>query len=230
MKNTIKATAIILLLFVFSLANARGEQKVSIGLMANPLVSWLRIDNGDIEREKAKFGVEYGVMVDVNFTENYALSTGLSMTINGGSMSYLEGIMSSSTDTLNTSTKLNIQYINLPLYLKLKTNEIGYITYYGEFGIINQIRIRGRAEAERVGATDFDESINISKKDNSLGIRAQPYNMGLHIGAGIEYSVGTRTKLQAGLFYNNGFVNIIKDNDDDKIFINNFGLRIGVIF
>lgn len=107
---------------------------------------------------------------------------------------------------------------------------MGYITYYGEFGIINQFRIKGSADAERADPNQFNETVNITKKDNELGIRSQFYNMSLHIGAGIEYSLGTRTKIQAGLFYNNGFVNIIKDNDEDKIFINNMGLRAAVIF
>jgi len=227
MKISIKASAIILLLFVSGIAQARVDQKVSIGLMANPLVTWMRIDNGNIEREKAKFGIEYGVITDINFTENYSLSTGISMMIGGGTINYMNG----SLDTLDTSVKLNVQYINLPLYLKLKTNEIGYITYYGEFGIINSFRVRGRAEAERdPNPVELENSVNIVKKNNPLGIRSQVYNLALHIGGGIEYSVGTRTKIQAGLFYNNGFANIIKDNDDEKIFLNSFGLRIAVIF
>lgn len=224
MKKLIKATTIILLLFVSTGIQAGTGQKVSIGLMANPLVSWMRIDNGDIEREKAKFGVEYGVLTDINFTENYALSTGVSMMLSGGTINYMNG----SLDSLDTSVKLNLQYINIPLYLKLKTNEIGYITYYGEFGIINQFRIKSRADSEQGGIKE--ESVNIGKKDNDIGIRAQPYTMGLHIGGGIEYSVSTRTRIQAGVFYNNGFVNIIQDRDDDKIYLNNFGIRAAVIF
>lgn len=228
MKTIQKLTAIIILLFVSASSMARADQKVSIGLMANPLVSWLRIDNGDIERNKAKFGVEYGVLTDINFTENYSLSTGLSVMLQGGTMTY--GYPLDPNDTLDTRVKMSLHYINLPLYLKLKTNEMGYITYYGEFGILNQFRIKGAADAERAGTDKFDETVNITKKDNELGIRSQLYNMSLHIGAGIEYSVGTRTKIQAGLFYNNGFVNVIKDKDDDKIFINNIGLRAAVIF
>ncbi|MEX0813858.1 MAG: porin family protein [Chitinophagales bacterium] len=227
MKFQKKLTAIILLLFVSTLVQARVDQKVSIGLMANPIVSWLRIDNGNIERNKAKFGIEYGVLTDIHFTENYALSTGLSVMLQGGTMTYTNN----SLDTLgDTRVKMSLHYINLPLYLKLKTNEMGYITYYGEFGIINQFRIKGSADAERADPYQFNETVNITKKDNELGIRSQFYNMSLHIGAGIEYSLGTRTKIQAGLFYNNGFVNIIKDNDEDKIFINNMGLRAAVIF
>lgn len=226
MKLSIKSIAIIALVFLTTIAYGRGEEKFSIGLMANPAVSWLRVNNSNIETERAKFGVEYGVITDIHFTENYALSTGISVLVSGGSLSYTNG----SLDSLDTRTDLKLQYLNLPIYLKLKTNEIGYMFYYGEFGIINQFRIKGSADANSAGPSVPEESVNIAKKDNELGIRALPFTMGLHIGAGIEYLVSSRTKIQAGLFYNNGFLNIIKDNDDDKIFMNTIGIRAGVIF
>jgi len=34
----------------------------------------------------------------------------------------------------NIDQSYNLKYVEIPLSLKLRTNEIGYLTYYGNFG------------------------------------------------------------------------------------------------
>ena len=117
-----------------------------------------------------------------------------------------------------TTVSYNLKYISIPLALKLKTNDIGYFTYYAQLGFNTQINIGSRANST-------DESLsrdNVSKEVNLL-------NLSYFFGGGIEYNVGGQTSLTGGLFYNNGFIDVLSNNRY-KANINYLTLRLGVIF
>ena len=64
------------LISIFSFSKA---QQLQLGLRFNPQISWYNITNENqklyIENDAAKMGFSYGLMADVNFTENYAFSS-----------------------------------------------------------------------------------------------------------------------------------------------------------
>ena len=59
---------------------------------------------------------------------------------------------------------------------------------------------------------------------------SQVFNLQLHVEAGIEFPFSEKTALVAGVFFRNGFVNIVDDKDEDKVALHNLGLRVGVLF
>ena len=63
---------------------------------------------------------------------------------------------------------------------------------------------------------------NVADEINLLG-------MSYFFGGGIEYNIGGNTSLLAGLFFNNGFVDVLSNNDH-KAVLNYLTFRVGVLF
>ncbi|HIA35208.1 MAG TPA: PorT family protein [Flavobacteriales bacterium] len=192
------------------------DKKFGFGIHATPALTWMQPDDEKvITRDGTKTGLGYGLMFDLRFGENYSLSTGLNLISSSARLKYLDpdtmGILfthDDKTDTLSAFTatyKLN--YIEVPIHLLLKTNEIGYMKYFGQFGFLLQGMTKAKADA-----TVKD----ISNEDVSKEIKFA--NVALSIGAGFEYSLGGNTALIVALIYNNGFLNILeKDKDPGPI-------------
>lgn len=105
-------------------------------------------------------------------------------------------------------------YITIPLLLKLKTKEIGMMTYFGQFGINNSFRWSVKADdkltalsGSNFGATESKTKINISKD-------AAVYTASLAFGGGVEMNFSGTTSLLIGVNYNLGFTNVVKSDSD----------------
>ncbi|HXH17449.1 MAG TPA: outer membrane beta-barrel protein, partial [Chitinophagales bacterium] len=180
-------------------------------------------------------GFEYGLMMDVNFTENYILATGITVTMAGGNLTYTDSfLMKILADSLfagDVAAKFKLQYLNLPLVFKMRTKEIGQFRYYGGLGLISAFRFKARADAEANGTQIFDNDNIVKNKDQTGGVfKSVVYNLSLNVEGGMEFPFSDKTALVAAIFYRNGFVNVLIDRDEDKISLNNLGLRIGVLF
>lgn len=215
-------------------------QKISGGLVVSPIVSWMKPDiTKSIETEKAKFGFNYGIVGDFNFTENFAFSTGILVNNYGGSLKYTEGDsihFKTSEDTyLVDSAKFpaivdyKLQYVEIPIALKGKTNEIGYITYFLKAGISPGFRWKAKGDVNG-GSLVNGESI----KDEVRGTV-----IAFNVGGGIEYSLGGNTKVLAEIIYNNGLTGVTKtevfkdgetEATNDKVILNHVALKIGILF
>lgn len=200
------------------------DQKVNFGLQISPLLSWMKPDVKTISSTGNRFGFSYGLMLDYNLTQNYAFSTGLTVAQNGGTLKY-DNLLAFKTETktdtfpANSEVSYRLQYIEIPLCLKLKTNEIGYMTYFGQFGLSTGINIKAKGDIKNGSKDLVDEKIN--KEVNFL-------NLGLIMGGGVEYSLGGKTALQGGLYFNNGFVDVT--DDKDKAILNYLSLKVGIMF
>jgi hypothetical protein len=110
--------------------------------------------------------------------------------------------------------KFKVSYITIPLSLKLKTKEIGMMTYFGQFGVNNSFRWKAKADdklsvldAANFGALESKSNIDITK-DVSF------YTAALNFGAGAEMNLSGSTSLLIALNYNLGFTNVVKGDSD----------------
>lgn len=208
------------------------------------------------------------------FGGNFALGKGGKLTYNDGgrllSNSELDntvyidnetGASASSTQTsgLNlelvpaTTIRYNINYLEIPFGLKLRTNELGQ-SYLRAFFHIPTVTVgipvsaRGNVEAPKPASTlipgyytpDVSKGENIYKDINFL-------QLSLGTGAGVEYAPNEDggLRLVGGFYYNYGFIDTVKKNyffDNTQIpatstkeskartGFHNIGLRIGIIF
>jgi len=178
-----------------------------LGLTATPTIGWIKPEQG--KTEGVGLGFSYGLMGDFNFAPNYSFSTALTITtINGKStevnvMPYQA--TSNTTNPVSYDLKYRMQYVELPLTIKLKTLKTDGKRWYGQFGLSNGFNISAKQDAIRNGA-EVGDNVNVS--DYSRFYRA-----GLIIGGGGEFDISGNTSILAGLTFNNGFTNIVKDGN-----------------
>ena len=101
-------------------------------------------------------------------------------------------------------------YVTIPFCIKLKTKEIGMMTYFGQVGINNSFRWKAKANDKVIelptsatlgGASDTKSNLNITKEMNF-------YAASLYLGAGCEMNLSGSTSLLLGLHYNLGFTSV----------------------
>ena len=220
-----KITIIILLIFTPFISNA--QQKIGFGIHADPVISWFLPDISKIKNDGTRAGFNFGLTFNRYFTPNYSFSSGLSLLNAGGRLvckdtTVMEFKNLTSTVLPGEPVVYKIQYLAIPLGLKLQTNQIGYLTFYSDLGLDPKVVIGGKADIP---------SLDISG-ENAMN-ELKMFNLSYHITAGIEYSVGGTTAMVLGLNFDNNFLDITKDNGDqpvDKVSHKMLSLRIGVNF
>jgi len=224
-----RLTAFLLFLFfsVIPVGIIQAQQKFSFGIHADPVISWFSTDIKEVRNSGARPGFNFGLTFNNYFSSNYSFSTGISIVNAGGRL------ISSDTTILQftnfTSTVLpgkpvvyKIQYLAIPIGIKLQTNQIGYITFFTDLGLDPKVVIGGKADIP---------SLNIRNERAINELRM--FNLSYHITAGIEYSIGGTTAMVFGLNFDNNFLDITKDNGNqpvDKVSHKMLSFRIGINF
>lgn len=209
-------------LFVLSSFNlyAQNDFKFRLGLTAHPNFGFLKVENG--KDNGLSLGFTYGLIGDFEFAENYCLATGLTVTtINGkGTILNLQPFHGVSAANTEYNVKYKMQYIELPLSIKLKTEENNGTKWFGQFGLTNDFAIRAKQDVA-AGKTILADDAKADKQTRF-------YRAGMIIGGGAEYRLNGKTSLVGGLTYNNGLTNIAKGGNTIR---NHYvALNIGVFF
>lgn len=202
-------------------------QEFRFGLTASPVFDWARVDGGLYEGEGTKVGFQYGLIFDqtIGSVERYAFSTGIIINYANTGVS----VTDTATDITGTWSARS-QYLEIPLTIRLRTNEINYFSYYGQFGLTPGFCIKSRGDLV-VDNVTIAEDVNLREKDNLTGSQYQLFNVSLTLGIGAEYSIAENTNILAGIFFQNGFANFIDDDvDDNNAYLKQIGIRLGVLF
>jgi hypothetical protein len=214
----------ILLFTAFIVSLNLSGQDFRFGVNIDPLISWFQTDSKQLKKDGSHLGFNGGLMMEFYFQKNYAFVTGINLANMGGNLLYED----STVITIDKDEKISIkpastldyslQYVSIPLALKMRSNQIGYLNYYAQVGFTPQVNIKARATAtdEQLDHENVSEEINL-------------FHLSYFIGGGIEYSLGGSTALTLGIFFNNGFIDVL-DNKDYKASMNDFNLRFGIWF
>lgn len=239
----------------YSTAAAQDIKPVRLGFVAAPALTWLQADNRELDSKGVRAGFAFGVLVDFTIaqSENYAFSTGLLMNMqDGGKLNYANVQQRSSNsgfEQVDTRVNLNLQYVQVPLTLKLKTNQIGYMSYFGQLGILGGLKLSARENGEYQYESIPTTTVLIERENANDD--TQLFNAGMLVGIGTEYNISGNTNLVFGLSYFHGFTNVLRRNvvqtndkgevlfDQDgqpllgskrRAVLRNISLNIGVIF
>ena len=218
---------IIIIFLISSHFVVNGQQKIVFGLHADPVVSWFSTDIKEVKNEGARPGFNFGLTYNRYFTPNYSFSTGISLLSAGGRLvssdtTIMEFSNFKSTVLPGNPVIYKIQYLTIPIGLKLQTNQIGYMTFFSDVGLDPKIVIGGKADIP---------SLNVARENAMNELRR--FNLSYHITGGIEYSLGGTTAIVLGLNFDNNFLDITKDNGRqprDKVSHKILSFRIGVNF
>lgn len=212
MKNCILFT-VLCLISSFSMA-----QEARFGFTVSPTFGFANVESSEnfenyTDATEGKTGIEYGILLDYDFTgeDRYFLHSGLMMHHTGYNLEY-KRLVGGDASVVETAD-VNVNYLEVPLILKLKSNQIGYMRYFGQFGLNNSFKV---GEKIKEGTeSEFNEF--------------KSYNAGLNMGGGIEYSFSQQTSAVAGVYYVNGFSKVL-DNNAGSVKQNLLGIRLGVYF
>jgi hypothetical protein len=218
---------ILIFIFIVYSTISNAQDKMSFGIHADPLISWFSTDINQVKNDGARPGFNFGLTYNRYFTPNYAFSTGISLMRAGGRVvssdtTVMEFTNFNSTVLPGNAVTYKIQYLVIPIGLKLQTNQIGYLTFFSDLGLDPKVVISRKADIPSLG-------IKGENARNEIGL----FNLSYHITAGIEYSIGGTTALVFGLNFDNNFLDITKDNGkqlNDKVSQKILSFRFGVNF
>jgi hypothetical protein len=209
---------------------AEDEQGFHFGLRAAPSLAWLRSDTKGYNTDGTKFGFSYGLITEFNFAHRYAFATGIDVTYRGGKFKTLESF-NNGDSVVSTSSSYTLQYIEIPITLKLKTNEIGYLTYYLQAGVAPGVNIRARESYNATLQHKVNGAIEtISSKDEGVDIQdnINNFNLSMIIAGGVEYTISGSTVMLVGIQFNNGFLDVF--DGTPKVNSNYLALTLAVLF
>lgn len=222
-----------LLLIVTALwAQPAGGPGFRLGLKASPTMAWLKPETEDYNREGIRLGFSYGLLAEFMLAEQYGFATGIQISYMGGKLVFpIEEVVDA--ELFREKERVyRLQNLEIPLTLKMKTREIGYNTYFAQFGFGGSINLKSTADDIFYTA---DGSSSISRNDIDIGGDIPLLRVSMILGAGTEYSLGGNTSLVAGITFNNGFTNILKGENQvsgrKQVARSNFlELTLGILF
>lgn len=168
-------------------AQTRVGISVQPGILANRVSS--DVDSIHMGKDGSKPKIWLGIYMEKELKENYFFVTGLYWTPKRFGMKQGSG---AEQETLN----VKLQYLQIPLLLKLLTDEIALDKkIYFQLGPTLEIKLQESPDRD---LSDF----YIDKIDF--------WDIGLHFGSGLDIKVGRNTIITGGLSYYRGLSNTIK--------------------
>jgi hypothetical protein len=219
-----KRPLLIIIPLIITLIPNLKAQDLSMGIRIEPMISWFNVLSDNFESGGSHAGFNSGLVLEYSLSDNYALVTGLSIRSNNGNIEFIN------TDSLLLSNKyrifkkgdralIKVQYMNIPLGVKLMTNNYEKIDFYGELGLDLEIRLKAMVRSEG--------------QENNSGYDGRdlvhPAYLGYYLGGGIDYAMTENTKIFAGLKFSNGLLNMTKLHSS-RLTANSVILSLGILF
>lgn len=219
--------------------DATATDGVRFGLKLAANLGFVNPETDGLDGNGAGFGYTFGLISEfpIGSAGNYRFATGLFLNNITGKWkqeyTYYE-LGSTQLKNKDLETDVKLQYIEVPLTIKMMTSEIGYIRYYGVVGFGSGFNIRAKANqvlptvngsfnGEPI-VTEFTEN-----DDEDIQSDIALYKASLIVGGGMEYNFSGNTSLLVGITYNNGFTNIL-DIEGSKAKAHYLELTTGVFF
>jgi hypothetical protein len=218
-----------------------------MGLSLSPLISFFSTE-GDpsiVYGDGVRFGVQYGLHMDFRLgaNPNYYFATGLFMLQTGGTIRHPYALAGTPNIAVNREALFRLNYVNVPLNVMLRTNEIGYIRYFARVGFDVGFKVKANMDINDYQNNSDAPALTRVKADaNDI---TNLFRTALHLEAGVEYNMGGTTRLVFSAEWNNGLNNVfnsdyrqltvnadgaIVEGDRIRAVTNVLALKVGVYF
>lgn len=215
----------LLMMLMVTFQSVNGQSKIRFNVHFDPQFAWLgSSDQNKIDPDGSIFHLNAGIQMDYFFQENYAFVLGFGINNLGGNLLYSDSTNYGTTENPiiiepGQRVKMNLQYMEVPLGLKLKTEELGYATFFLQTGFNLMFNINSYVST--VDGTYDKQSIH----DNGVNI----FNLGYHVGIGAEYRLGGNTAVIGGVRWTSGLTNVT-EQDGSNIKVNAISINLGILF
>lgn len=187
----------LLFISILSFLTFGASAQVKLGLKLSPNLSWNRVDDPSdtLENKGVALRSGGGVFMDFEFSDNYAFHTGVTYTTKAAGLK---------STPLDTSIRVSLQYLEIPVAIKLFTNEIGTdMRMYFNVGTSINMNLAAKVgeDGDKSYKNENGDAIEYTKHFNGLDFSAI-------IGTGVEMQMGGETWVFGGISYNRGLLNI----------------------
>ena len=227
-KNTI--IIFVLILLASTLKAQEGTKPFNFTFRMGPNLSWLKTNSDAVSPDGSMVGFSWGALCEIPVQTNYAFVTGFNINFAGGKIDFAGDYQG--TPVL-VRERYSLKYLELPLLLKIKTNEVDGVLFYGQIGMGTSFRLNSRVKRSfQLPPTSslFPFAPEDKNSDNLTAFIRES----LLIGIGAQYSLQDNLKLFGGLNFNNGFTDVLKkghyNTNDPKVISNFVELNIGLFF
>ena len=218
-----------LIIFTFAI-NLLGQDSSSgpefrkhrFGLKGTPGVSYFTMGKSGSKNKGLGYHISGGLNYEYSLSKSTAIASGVLFSKTTGSVAYTEDF--SLTFQWNSggepqedsafkliSRKYVFRSVDIPLKLKLRAAEVGYFTYYGEFGVTANIITKAIAKKNDVNMVEGELSSTISENGGSFDAYDETkfYRGAVNFGAGVEWNLVGNTSLLLGANANIPFTNLL---------------------
>lgn len=210
------------------------DPPVRLGIRVAPNIGWMSSDAKNYAYDGVTGGITFGFVSEFYFSRNYAFSTGVNYSFLNGKLQLphkekFEGDPAFYTGTL--MRKYKFEYLEIPLLMKMKTNDIGKFNIFTQVGFETGFRIRANARDE------FNPTNHESVKEtNLITSKTTQIREAIMIEFGTEYHLFETTRLVFGITYSHGLNNVLTGTNARYSDVDNQGvlhfteISIGILF
>lgn len=187
------------------------ERDFQLGIMGCSQISYLNSNQPNANTGSALlFG--FGGLAEYSFADRYAFSSGFEYLNRGGSL-----------ELQDTTSTYRAGYIQIPLQIKMRTREFGYLSYFAEMGF----------------ALGFETGEEVSWEPDITSTSSSYislFDATFRIGLGAEYDLGGQTRLLGRLQYHRALANNLMSDEDSRLadqYLYRFdyvSLSVGILF
>ena len=201
------------------------QPAIQMSFTASPSINWMSSDQKTVDNDGSVAGFDFGVNADIFFDigGKYAFATGLLITNTGGKVNYFTNEpFSFAGESLDPNTQVHyrLQYVEIPMAIKLKTSPFERWTYWGQFGLSGFVNVRARGDSD-------DGSLDKSNINDEVNL----FNIAMNVGVGSEFDLGGNNAISMGIIYKNGFLDVTDNNAfDERSTLNSIVFKLGLVF
>ena len=228
-----KNIILIVVLFLFaSVLNAQETSKpFAFSVRVGPNISWFKSNADAVEFNGPMIGFSWGALFEFPLQDNFSCVSGFNIHFAGGKINYT-GLNQSIPVIVDE--QYTLKYLELPVLLKIRTNETKGYSFYGQLGLGTSFRLNSRVSRTFKLPPNSTSTSGFERQKLNSDNLTSFIRESLIIGIGAQYSLQQNLKLFGGLNFNNGFTDILKkgpyNTSDQKVISNFVELNVGLYF
>ncbi len=224
--------------------SAKPTKKVDFNLELAPAITWMSINNKQVDSDGSNVKLNVGMNVNWNLADSYAFVSGLRLNTFGGDLTGNNGTNPSET------VLYEIQEFEIPIGMKFRTPEVIENMRFS-FNLGLGFGIAFKAHATKTYPSSLS---SMDYENDDFDYKLMPFRGIYNVGAGVEYSLGELTltgrlnykgSLTSIYFYESGgsmgsatnyldlnsnYTDRSQYNESIKFSPNAFEIAVGVIF
>jgi len=191
-----------------------------------------------VSKVKGNVGFSLGLCADYNINDRYTVFSGLSLDWRGGTVAVMDKDSNLQSGYIyKNEVKYNLQYLTIPIGLKMKAAQFDKVKIFAQTGIDVAFLLSQKGD---ISTTLLPGTTAITAEKVKLGgmAKSTPVNAGWMLGVGAEYEITDKNSVYVTLLYRNGFTDVTTPKlntstvkfSDGNIRFNTIALRLGYYF